>query len=89
MNTHFLAGMTQVHTMTESRNHLTADELSRGKAFWIDQRRRAYDVFTRVVGDEKLQKILDFVGKCEEATRRCPTYSPCSRTEFLPNGGRA
>jgi hypothetical protein len=88
MNTHFLAGMTPINMMTESRNHLTADELSRGKSFWYAQKNHAYRVFTRTTGDERLQKILDFVGKCDEAICRCPTYSPCSRSEFLPNGGR-
>ena len=89
MNTNFLAGMTQIHIMHESRNHLTADELSRGKDFWQGQKRRAQAIFTRTVGDDRLQKVLDFEGKCDEAICRCPTYSPCSRTGFLPNEGRA
>jgi hypothetical protein len=78
-------GMTHISLMTESRNRLTADELSRGKKFWLAQKAHAYRVFTRTTGDVRLQNILNFVGKCDEAAQRCPTYLPCSRTEFLPN----
>jgi len=77
-----------VYLMTESAHHLTADELSRGSDFWRSQKRRARTLFTQTIGNDRLQKILDFEYKCDEAIRRCQTYSPCSRTIYLPNGGR-
>ena len=81
---HFLAGLKPVYLMTESRNKLTADELSRGKDFWRRQKRQAESLWYRTSGDERLQKILDFQGKCDEAISRCITNCPCSRTVFLP-----
>ncbi len=84
MNTHFLAGMKEVFTMTEQTVRLSADELSKGKDFWRRQKRRSQAAFTRTVGDDRLQQILDFQFKCEEAIRRSQVSPPHSRTVYLP-----
>ena len=77
-------GLEIVPLMTASRNKLTVDELSRGRRHWLDQKARAYRLFSRTVGDSQLQSILDYVGKCDEEAGRCVTYYPCSRAIFLP-----
>lgn len=60
-------------------NAATKDELSRGQAFWNFMVQRAQYVFTRTVGDDKLQKVLDLETRYRDIARQCKTYGPCSR----------
>jgi hypothetical protein len=78
--------MKRIFLMTQNRFHFSADDMSRGKDFWRASRARAERSFRRSTNDIQKQRILDFVGKCNEAVFLCPTYSPCSRTAFLPGG---
>jgi hypothetical protein len=58
---------------------ITTDHLARGKAYWNNQVRRGWRVFSRTTGDTNLQTVLDKISLAREIADKCKTYYPCSR----------
>jgi hypothetical protein len=57
----------------------TLDDLSRGKAYWNRQVQLGYRIFSRTVGDDRLQAVLDKIALARQIGSACPTAGPCSR----------
>jgi hypothetical protein len=58
---------------------ITADQLSRGRAYWRKQERRGMRVFSRMVSDTDKQAVLEWVASVRLIAAHCRTYFPCSR----------
>lgn len=66
---------------------ITADILSRGKRYWMDQIRILNRKFSRTVGDASLQLIANQIFWAQNVAAQCQTYGPCSRTAYLEKVG--
>lgn len=66
-------------TEVASQFDASADNLSRGRAYWEHQVRLAEAAFTRAIGNERLQYLADLKTHFRGLANRCPTRGPCSR----------